>query len=155
MKASGEIKIMEENINSLQESVYWLSRSYQICSGQYDLKNLSEEGYDAFESLTSRFARTVDILTNKVYRSIVYLEEGESRSWIDTVLYLKKKDVLPSTDKLRMIKELRNEIVHEYTVVELKELFTEVLNECPELFSLAETAQKYANDLLKKLFTEK
>ena len=50
-----------------------------------------------------------------------------------------------------MIKELRNEIVHEYTVVELKELFTEVLNESPALFGLIESTLSYSDILLNKL----
>ena len=151
MKASDQINILEENLKALRESVYWLKRSYQICSGQFHLENLPEEGYDAFESLTARFARTVDILTNKVYRSIVYLEEGTSFSWLDTLLYLEKQELLSSIDRIRMIKELRNEIVHEYTAVELKELFAEVLNACPELFTLIEKSINHADQLLIKL----
>lgn len=90
MTNTDQIKILQENKLALKESVRWLQRSYAICYEKFDIKELSDEGYDAFESLTSRFARTADILTNKVFRSIIYLEEGVSYSWLDTLLYLKK-----------------------------------------------------------------
>jgi len=151
MTNTDQIKILQENKLALTESFRWLQRSYAICHEQFDINELSDEGYDAFESLTSRFARTTDILTNKVFRSIIYLEEGASFSWLDTLLYLEKNGVVSSLDDARLIKELRNEIVHEYTVSDLKQLFIEVLNNCSKLFEFVETAQRYSDKLLNKL----
>lgn len=150
MKVSDQIKNLNENMQALAESVRWLQRSYSICNEQFDLKNLTDEGFDAFEALTSRFARVVDILTNKVTRSIVYLEQGTSYTWIDTLFYLKKQGLISSIDEVRLIKEIRNEIVHEYIVSDLKQLFNEVLNNCKMLFTLVENTKVYVNQLINK-----
>jgi uncharacterized protein YutE (UPF0331/DUF86 family) len=140
-----------ENIDSLNEALRWLNRSYRICIDKFDLSELPEEGFDAFESLTARFARVTDVLLNKVYRSIFYLEEGASGSWLDTLLFMEKKGLISSHDEVRYLKELRNEIVHEYSQSDLKKLFEEVLKNCPLLVELAGQAIAYSEGLSEKL----
>ena len=106
---------------------------------------------DAFEGLTSRFSRVVDILFSKVFRSITYLEKGESLSWIDSLLLMEKIGVINSTEDARLIKELRNDIVHEYLASDMTQLYREVLVQCPVLFKYAEQAIERANQIKKKL----
>ena len=72
-------EILKENITNLNEALKWLDRSDAICA-DLDTFKLDAEGMDAFESFTSRFARVSDILFNKVFRSIYYLEQGENAS---------------------------------------------------------------------------
>ena len=74
MKKPSQLDILNENLNALNEALKWLERSYNICN-KFDTNNLSSEGMDAFEGLTSRFARVSDILFNKVFRSITYIEK--------------------------------------------------------------------------------
>jgi len=85
-----QFAILDENVNALQDSVKWLKRSFHICDENFKIEALSDEAMDAFEGLTSRFSRVVDILFNKVFRSIAYLEKGESLSWIDSLLLMEK-----------------------------------------------------------------
>jgi hypothetical protein len=108
-----QLAILDENVNALQDSVKWLKRSFHICDENYKTEVLSDEAMDAFEGLTSRFSRVVDILFSKVFRSITYLEKGESLSWIDSLLLIEKFGIIKSTEEARFIKELRNDIVHE------------------------------------------
>lgn len=151
MKKPEPLQLLNENIKDLEDALAWLRRSFGICSEKFDLGDLSPEGMDAFEGLTSRFARVSGILFSKVFRSLVYIEEGESRSWLDVLLYMEKKGVIDDAGAARVIKELRNEIVHEYSVSEITKLFGEVLKQCPTLFTYAESAIQEAEKLRKKL----
>jgi len=151
MKNDNQTKILSENKKFLEESVYWLKRSFTICNEKFKIEDLSEEGFDAFESLTSRFARTTDILFNKVFRSIVYLEEGTVNTWLDTLIYMEKQGLISSTEDARLVKELRNDIVHEYVISDLKQLFVEVLNNCTLVFNFVDNTLQYVDNLTDKL----
>ncbi len=83
-------EILQENLTHLKDALKWLDRSFVICD-KFDIQQLNAEGMDAFESFTSRFARVSDILFNKVFRSIYYLEQGENASWLDVTLFMEKK----------------------------------------------------------------
>ena len=146
-----QLAILDENVNALQDSVKWLKRSFHICDENYKTEALSDEAMDAFEGLTSRFSRVVDILFNKVFRSISYLEKGESLSWIDSLLLMEKIGIINSTEDARLIKELRNDIVHEYLTSDMTQLYQEVLVQCPVLFKYAEQAIERANQIKNKL----
>lgn len=146
-----QLAILDENVNALQDSVKWLKRSFQICDENYKTEVLSDEAMDAFEGLTSRFSRVVDILFSKVFRSIAYLEKGESLSWIDSLLLMEKIDIINSTEEARFIKELRNDIVHEYLASDMTQLYQEVLVQCPVLFIYVENAIERAEQIKKKL----
>lgn len=146
-----QLAILDENVNALQDSVKWLKRSFQICDENYRTEVLSDEAMDAFEGLTSRFSRVVDILFSKVFRSITYLEKGESLSWIDSLLLMEKIDIINSTEEARFIKELRNDIVHEYLASDMTQLYQEVLVQCPVLFIYVENAIERAKQIKEKL----
>jgi uncharacterized protein YutE (UPF0331/DUF86 family) len=148
-----QLAILDENVNALQDSIKWLKRSFRICDENYKTETLSDEAMDAFEGLTSRFSRVVDILYSKVFRSITYLEKGESLSWIDSLLLMEKIGIITSTEDARLIKELRNDIVHEYLASDMAQLYQEVLEQCPVLFNYADLAIERANLIKNKLGT--
>ena len=148
MKAVTEI--LKESIDNLKDALKWLDRSYAICD-DLDTQQLDAEGMDAFESFTSRFARVSDILFNKVFRSIYYLEQGENAAWLDVTLFMEKKAIIDNLNQARIIKETRNDIVHEYTVSNLNELFDSVNEQTPQLIEYAQNAIHYYDKLLEKL----
>ena len=150
MTYNDKIDILKENMQSLSDSLEWLHRSYSVC-GKFDSNKLSSSDLDAMEALTARFARTTDILTNKVLRSINYVEQGESATWIDTLLYFEKQGLISTIDELRLIKELRNDIVHEYSISDLKELFSEVLNQTGLLLSVCKSTLEYGERVVLKI----
>ena len=143
-------EILKENITNLNEALKWLDRSYAICS-ELDTFKLGAEGMDAFESFTSRFARVSDILFNKVFRSIYYLENGENATWLDVIAFMEKKNIIEDFNNARIIKETRNDIVHEYTVEDLMELFNAVREQTPFLKDYSQKAMQYSRDLLERL----
>jgi len=150
MSKHDHLAILEENIEALQESLKWLQRSYDICK-ERPLSQSDPETMDAFEGLTGRFARTTDILFNKVLKSIVFLEEEEYKTWIDMMLFLQKKEVIKNIEDARLLKELRNDIVHEYGASDIVEIFKEVLDQTTLVFQLSEQVMEEADQLKGKL----
>lgn len=141
-------KLLQEYLKSLKDSEKWLNRSYSQCQEIGIKKNYAVEEFDAFENLTSRFGRTVDFLINKVYRSIDRLEMENSGSLIDVVNRAHKRNLIDSVDEIRKLKELRNEIVHDYTSKELKEIFHAVFIKTPLVIELIKRTQEYCEKLM-------
>ncbi|MCF6266928.1 MAG: hypothetical protein L3J57_10330, partial [Desulfuromusa sp.] len=56
------VQNLQQDLELMEKSLFWLKRSYTICSAFRGKKALSPEEYDAVETLTSRYARTSDIL---------------------------------------------------------------------------------------------
>ena len=146
-----QVAILNENIDALQDAMKWLKRSFHICDENYNTDELTDEAMDAFEGLTSRFSRVVDVLYSKVFRSLAYLEKGEPLSWIDTLLLMEKTGIINSTEDARLIKELRNDIIHEYLASDMTQLYKEVLLQCPVIFNYAHQAFERANKIKQKL----
>ena len=142
--------ILRDNVKTLRNSVAWLQRSFDICSKTSESRNLTPEEMDAYEGLTARFARTADLLFNKVFRGIHYIQEGENQSWLDVLLYMEKTGVIKSGEEARLLKELRNDIVHEYTLNDILDLFKEVYHQTPLLLMMVESAITEAERLLEK-----
>lgn len=143
MSKTDPIDILNEHARALTDALKWLDRSLRICK-KYNIDDLSPEAMDAFEGLTSRFARVCDLLFNKLFRTIFYIEQGESGTWLDVLLLMEKEKIIDSAQEARILKELRNDIIHEYAVPDLKMIFREVTDQSPVLL-------KYVNDALQKV----
>jgi len=125
--------------------------SSELCKNIEEYKNLDINEYDKLETLTSRFARTTDILFNKVFRSIVLIETGSNKSLLDTLLYFSKVKLIENNEKVRFLKELRKDIAHDYLQEDLFELFENIMVHTDELITLAERTINYIDDLMIKL----
>jgi hypothetical protein len=136
-------KILLDFLKGLSDAEKWLRRSYLKCQQIGIKENYTDEEFDDFENLTSRFGRTIDFLINKVYRCIDQIELENSGTVIDVVNRAHKRGLLDSAVEIRKIKEIRNEIVHEYTSKELKKIFEDVFLQAPLVFELIERAQVY------------
>jgi uncharacterized protein YutE (UPF0331/DUF86 family) len=82
---------------------------------------------DALETLSSRFSRSIDYLISKVLRSIDDVEFENQGALIDVINNAEKRGLIESVEQMREIKEIKNEIVHEYIQVGLQNLFSNVL----------------------------
>ena len=58
-----------------------------------------------------------------------------------------KRGLVKSVDQMREIKEIRNEIVHEYIQEGLQKLFFDVLKHTPELMKIMQRTIDYANQI--------
>lgn len=137
------LNILQKNLEDLQESQKWLKRSFELCKKIGFKKNYAPTEFDTFENLTSRFARTTDFIINKIFRSIDKLELETSGTTIDVLNRAHKRGIIKNVSELRDIKELRNEIAHEYTNRDLNELFKDVFNATIKLFPIIENIIEY------------
>ena len=78
MTSQEAIENLFKTIELSENAMAWLKRSYGICEQIGFKDDYSDEEFDAFETLTSRYARISDILIHKVFRAIdtVELEYG-------------------------------------------------------------------------------
>src|SRR3989344_6004319 len=105
--------VLLENLESLERSVEQLRSSLEKCEKL--APPFSPENLESIEALSARFARTADILTQKVVRSLsLYLRE-EPGTFIDMTNYMEKMNLTDSAQTMLEIRDLRNEIVHDYS----------------------------------------
>lgn len=137
---------LQHCVVQLHDASKWLLRSYQQCANIDVLQSLTAEQYDALENLSSRFARVVDILINKLYRAIDVAELLEPGSLIDTINRAVKKGLIGNNQIARTLKDIRNDIVHEYVVENLKSLQLEIIHNTNILLELVKTATDYIEE---------
>jgi uncharacterized protein YutE (UPF0331/DUF86 family) len=135
--------ILLENLEGMRRSVRWLKRSHARCSRIGVKEHYTEDEFDEFENLTSRYARMLDVILNKVFRSIDAIELEDGGTLLDVVNRAEKRGIVASADRVRDLKDLRNDIVHEYETDDLRLLFQQTLEATPELFDIAEEIERY------------
>lgn len=137
------LELLSENTRALQKQLFWLMRSFDIVK-QVGLKpDYSLEELDAFENLSSRFARSIDFLIRKVFRSLDDVEFESQGTLIDVVNHAHKRSFFDTLEQIRRLKDLRNSISHEYLDDMLPNLFDKLLEQTPILIDIIETTLEY------------
>jgi len=144
MNTNNAIDNLKDNSQQLSAAIKWLRRSYQHCQSIKFNQTLSEDEFDKLENLSSRFARTIDILINKMYRAIDRVEMVAQGTLIDTINNAEKRNLIDSVEQARTLKDIRNEIAHEYILEDLQPLFIEVLTQTKYLIELCNKALNYS-----------
>lgn len=139
---------LKENISMLDESLSWLNRSYAKCIEIGIKENYSEDEFDIFETLTSRYARVTDVLIQKVFRSIDAVEFESGGTMIDLINRTHKRGLFESIDEIRKIKDLRNDIAHEYVLYDIKSVFSETFYFTPKLLDIVKNTKEYCKKYL-------
>ena len=137
------IQNLIHDLDTLEKSLYWLRRSFTICTSIGVKSEYSEDEFDAIETLTSRYARTSDIIIQKIFRSIDKVEFEDSGTMIDVINRAYKRGLFDSVDEIRTIKDLRNKIAHEYAKEDIESVFAQVINFTPEIFRIAARVREY------------
>lgn len=141
------VKIFCENLNLLEKNLKWLKKSYEKAK-KIDLnKKLTEEDLEVFETLSNRFGRTVDILINKILRGLDIIELEDITRKLDIVIRAEKRGFVDDYKILIEMKDLRNELVHEYIQENLIERFKEVLEYTPKLFDITNKLKDYVKKM--------
>ncbi|MDR2535094.1 MAG: hypothetical protein LBD29_03570 [Treponema sp.] len=138
------IGILKEKLLLLNLSADWVKRSYEQCQ-QIGIKEKFSKGeFDKFENLTSRYARTTDMLVNQTLRSLDNVEMVESGTIIDVMNRAEKRGIVTSAETLHTLKDLRNEIVHEYQIEQIERFFESVVTLTPVLLKTIDALQEYS-----------
>jgi 23S rRNA U2552 (ribose-2'-O)-methylase RlmE/FtsJ len=138
---------LDEYFAALENSLIALDYSYDKCNSIGGKEEYDLEQQESFEALTSRFARTSDILTQKVFKSIFILLQEDMKTIIDMANFLEKLEIVDNADDLLNIREIRNQIAHEYVEPDVKSLFRDVLHYVPQLKNIINNVKAYYKNL--------
>ncbi len=137
-------QLLLETVDELNKAADWLKHSFDICRHFDIAAKLSVEQYDDLEALSSRFARVSDMLVQKAFRAIDRITFEEGGTLIDAINRAEKRGLVDSLETVRKIREIRNEIAHEYSVEDLVHLLRKIIDETPTLLSIVESIKNYA-----------
>ena len=134
---------LNENLALLEKALNALTYSNDKCRAIGEKTDYDMEEQESFEALTSRFARTADILTQKVFKSIFALLQENIKTIIDAGNLVEKLGIVDHADIILNIRELRNQIAHEYVNSDLNTLFIDVLHYVPLLKKVTDSVKAY------------
>ena len=143
MTQADRLAHLDNALAALAAAMGWLSRSSLRCRDIDPAGPLSETDFDALENLTSRFARAVDLLIHKVYRAMDAVELDAGGSTLDVVNRAHKRGLFDDPERIRELKDVRNEIANEYVLADVRELFATVKALVPELDAAARRAKAF------------
>ena len=132
----------------LKKQLFWLEYSYTGCRRIGIKESYDPEEFGKFETLCSRYGRSMDFLIRKFFRTLDAYEFENQGTLIDVVNHAHKRGLFDSVDELRIMKDLRNTIVHEYIEDDLVEIFDEVLRYSEKLIEIFQRSTRYTENLL-------
>jgi len=139
---------LKELTEALKRQQFWLQHSFDE-SIKIELNGVYQvSDFDTLETLTSRFARSIDFLVRKVWRAIDAAEFESQGTLIDVVNRAHKRGLFDDIDVVQQIKEIRNDVTHEYLNERLKELFADVVKTTPALLDLMQRTIAYCEQQL-------
>ena len=142
-------EVLKENVEILNKSAEWVQRSYEQSKNIENKENYSIEEFDKLENLASRYARTTDMLVNKVLRSIDTVESEDIGTIIDIMNRAEKRGIVQSAELLHTIKDLRNDIVHEYQISEITKFFIDIQKYTPALLEIIKNVNTYCSKYIQ------
>lgn len=145
-----EKQLLIEELKLLEYSNDMLTYSYHTCKNIGIKEEYTFGELDKFEALTSRFARTSDMLIQKIFRLIDILELERSGSVIDRINRAEKRGLISSSEAFKEIRYLRNDISHEYIPTAIEQMFEKVLDLTPYLIDSVSRVKKYSETIIGK-----
>ena len=121
------INLLKSEWEVLQATVNTLQLSVSKCQDIGIKESYTFEELESFDSLTSKFNRTSDIFTQKVIRSVWMLLHEPFAPFIDMMNQCEKMDMLRSADQMIEIRDLRNQIAHEYLPDAIRDLVPQAI----------------------------
>jgi len=134
--------------NLIESSILFkkqLERQYSLneCQEIGIKSSYTVEEFGKFETLCSRYSRSIDFLIRKLFRSIDAYEFENQGTLIDIVNNAHKRGLFDSVDELRLMKDVRNSIVHEYIEDDLMDIFEEVIRYSHKLITIGNNTLQY------------
>jgi len=127
----------------LEKQLFWIEMSFNECSKIGIKTQYSVDEFGKFETLCSRYSRGIDFLIRKFFRTIDAYEFENQGTLIDVVNNAHKRGLFEDIEELRIMKDIRNTIVHEYIEDDLVEVFDEVLQYSATLILIIKNSLTY------------
>lgn len=139
-------QLLFEELELLLKAVGTLKISVDKCKKIIQKKEYTFEEMESFDSLTSKFGRTSDLFTQKVLRTIWILLHEPFVPFIDLLNKAEKMQIIESADQLIEIRDLRNQITHEYIPEAVTDLVPEVIENCALLLNNINTTKQFIDN---------
>lgn len=146
-----KLLLLREELADLDQAAGHLTVSLERTQALIGRDSWSVDELERLDSLTSRFARLADFLTQRVMRLVDDLELTPSGTLIDRFNRAERRGWTDSAAELRQIRELRNMIAHEYAADRLAAIYADVFGLAPRLLAVVPKVRAYAEDLLRQL----
>ena len=138
--------LLKESWELLLQSILTLELSVEKVRSFGVKDDYTFEELEAFDSLTSKFSRSSDIYTQKVLRTIWALLHEPFVPFIDMMNKAEKMQVLRTADQIVIIRDLRNQIAHEYIPEAFQELAGDVIKYSKVLEENIDTTRLFLED---------
>jgi len=120
-----KLDMLKEETAGLALAATHLQYSIARCADLIGQEHLPPEQLERLESLTSRFARVADLLTQRVFRLFDEIELTGPSTVLDRIYRAEKRGWLEASQMIS-IRELRNMIAHEYAAEKMTEIYAAV-----------------------------
>ena len=120
-----KLDMLKEETDGLTLAATHLQYSIARCADLIGQEHLPPEQLERLESLTSRFARVADLLTQRVFRLFDEFELTGPSTVLDRIYRAEKRGWLEASQMIS-IRELRNMIAHEYAAEKMTEIYAAV-----------------------------
>jgi hypothetical protein len=145
-----KLLLLREELDNPDKAASHLAFSVDRTRALITRKEWTLEELERLESLSSRFARLSDLLTQRIMRLIDDLELTPEGTLLDRIHRAEKRGWVDDASKLIQIRELRNLIAHEYAVDKMVEIYQAVATLAPDLLALVPRVIAYAHALTQK-----
>lgn len=140
---------LRQHLDELQQARQHLDYSFQqVARLPATLEGATADQLESVEAFCSRFARTVDLLVNKVLRSLDRFELQPEGTLLDVVNRAEKRGLVERAADLREMKDVRNMIAHDYAGAKAAEIFAYCREQKPLLDVICDRVLAYARPLL-------
>ncbi len=149
MKPMQARQFLEQALAELSLARAHLDYSFQQVAGlPDDLNGADAAALESVEAFSSRFARTVDLLVNKVLRSLDRVELKPEGGLLDVVNRAEKRGFVARAAELREMKDVRNLIAHDYAGAKAAEIFAYCREQKPVLDTICDLVAGHARQIL-------
>ena len=136
-------KILKQHWDLLLRSLKTLQQSREKTQVYLTKPDLNFEELESIDSLTSKFGRTSDIYLQKVLRTVWLLLREDTVPLIDLLNRAEKLRMILSADQLLQMRDIRNQITHEYLPEAAPELALEVNRKKEQLAQNIEQTERF------------
>jgi hypothetical protein len=120
------------------------SRVGAVLQAASEGRSLSVEQRESCEALTSRFARLCDLLAQRLFRTLDQVELTDDGSVLDRLTRAEKRGIITSVEEWRELRELRNEIAHDYLIESSDRVLIDAHRRSPVLLDTVEKLAAYS-----------
>lgn len=141
--------LLEQGLAELTSARRHLDYSFQQVAGLPDtLAGATEQQLESAEAFTGRLARAVDLLVNKVLRSLDRVELRSEGTLLDVINRAEKRGFVGRAQELREMKDVRNMIAHDYAGAKAAEIFAYCREQKPVLDAICDRVVAHAEQIL-------